>query len=170
MSTYCVDSSVFITAWYKQYPPRIFKPLWDLIAQHNEKLVLLKPIFDEIEPMTSDDRKRPLKLKQERFALRLWLETNRFPVMEVSHDMNCESLRLEKEYQIRNFGKGANQNDVMLIACAKLLDMTVVTFEEVQTTLPAEKRRYKIPAICNEQNVRCIDFVTMLDELNIEIV
>ena len=68
-----------------------------------------------------------------------------------------------------NNPKGANQNDITLIAYAKVKEKTVVTFEEEQPQKPGKKKNYKIPLICNEQGVECIKFVTMLDRLGIRI-
>ena len=61
---YCVDANVFITAWYISYPPRIFSPLWDQIAQHRTDIVLIKSVFDEIEPILSSDRKLAIDKKK----------------------------------------------------------------------------------------------------------
>ena len=48
-------------------------------------------------------------------------------------------------------------------------NITVVTFEGIQTQVPGEKHNYKIPLICKERNVDCIDFVGLLEECNIRI-
>ena len=56
-----------------------------------------------------------------------------------------------------------------LIAYAKIMDKTVVTFEGEQPQKPGKKSNYKIPLICREQNVECIDFIKMLQCLDIRV-
>ncbi len=166
---YCVDANVFITAWYISYPPRIFPPLWDQIAQHRADIVLIKPVFDEIEPIPSSDRELAINEKKGKYPLRVWLEESRFAVPNMSDEVNAVSLDLEREYETDNTSKGAGQIDITLIAYAKEKKKTVVTLEEEQPQKPGKKYNYKIPLICQEQGVDCIDFITMLDQLNIRI-
>lgn len=59
------------------------------------------------------------------------------------------------------------RNDITLIAYAMVTGKTVVTFEGEQPQKPGKKCNYKIPLICHEQSVECINFVAMLDRLGI---
>ncbi|MEA3415983.1 MAG: DUF4411 family protein [Thermodesulfobacteriota bacterium] len=94
---------------------------------------------------------------------------NHFDAKSITDEINAVSLDLEKEYETNNNPKGANQNDITLIAYAKVKEEIVVTYEEEQTQKPRKKKAYKIPLICNEQGVEWIKFVTMLDRLGIRI-
>jgi hypothetical protein len=165
---YCVDTNVLITAWHVSYPPRmpIFQPLWKQIAQHQSDIILLKPIFDEIEPIPSGNE-LTIKEKKERYPLRVWLVENGFVELDISNEVNVASLELESEYEIDNESKGAGQIDITLIAYAKVMEKAVVTLESPQPHKPGKKYNYKIPLICDEQKVDCIDFVAMLDQLNL---
>lgn len=49
------------------------------------------------------------------------------------------------------------------------MNKTVVTFEREQTQKPAKKSNYKIPLICRDQEVCCINFVKMLQNLKIKV-
>ncbi len=164
---YCVDANVLIVAWYISYPPRmpVFQPLWDQIAKHKHNIVLIKPIFNEIEPIQSSDRKLAIDDKRVKYPLRVWLEENQFAVTDISDEVNAVSLELESEYETDNESKGAGQIDITLIAYAKVTRKIVVTLESPQPQKPAKKYNYKIPLICDEQKVDCIDFVTMLDQI-----
>lgn len=166
---YCIDANIFITAWYTSYPPRIFNPLWDQIAQHRADLVLIKPVYNEIEPIPSSDRKLAIDKKIEKYPLRIWLEESRFTLSDISDEVNAVSLELESQYETDNTSKGAGQIDITLIAYAKVTGKTVVTLEAEQPQKPDKKYKYKIPLICQEQGVECIDFITMLDQLDIRI-
>ncbi len=130
---------------------------------------MIKPVFDEIEPISSSDLKLSRDKKREKYPLRLWLEEGNFAVPNVSDEVNNVSLGLEREYETSNESKGAGQIDITLIAYAKVIKKTVVTFEALQPQKPRKKSKYKIPLICQEQDVDCINFIKMLDQLDIRI-
>jgi len=166
---YCLDANIFIAAWNSGYPIRVFFSLWEQLAQCRNDLVLIKPVFDEIDPISSADKALSKAKKREKYSLRVWMIDNHFDAEPITDEINAVSLELEKEYETNNNPKGANQKDITLIAYAKLKEKTVVTFEEKQPQKPGKKKNYKIPLICNEQSVECIKFVTMLDRLDIRI-
>jgi hypothetical protein len=166
---YCLDANIFITAWNSSYPMKVFPSLWEHLAQYRNDLVLIKPVFDEIDPISSADKKLPKNKKREKYPLRVWMIDNHFDAKPITDEINSISLELEKEYETNNNPKGANQNDITLIAHAKVKEKIVVTCEEEQTQKPGKKKNYKIPLICNEQGVEWIKFVTMLDRLGIRI-
>ncbi len=166
---YCVDANIFIAAWYTNYPPRILKSLWKYIAECRDDIVLIKPVFDEIEPISSADTKLQSDKKNEKYPLRMWLEETKFTVEDVGDEVNNISIGLEREYQVSLESKGAGQVDITLIAYAKIMNKIVVTFESLQPNRPSKKSNYKIPLICQEQGVRCINFIAMLEELDANI-
>ena len=166
---YCLDANIFITAWNSGYPIRVFLSLWEQLAHCRNDLVLIKPVFDEIDPISSADKKLPKEKKIEKYPLRVWMIENHFDAEPITDEINAVSLELEKEYETNNDPKGANQNDITLIAYAKVKEKIVVTFEEAQPQKPGKKKNYRIPLICDEQGVECINFVAMLDRLGIRI-
>lgn len=164
---YCVDANILITAWFRDYPPHIFQPIWDQLAGHKTSIVLIKPIFDEIDPMASSDLKLSIDEKRKKYPLRTWITENKFSATAISDAVKSESLNLEMHYETNDNPKGANQNDITLIAFAKTEGGTVVTFEENQPQIPGKKCNYKIPLICQDQGVECKNFVEMIDLLGI---
>ena len=166
---YCVDANIFITAWYKSYPIDIFSSLWEQISKCRNDIILIKPIFNEIEPISPSDKKLSKEKKIAKYPLRIWMEENRFDATEINDDTSSESLALEKKYEIHSESTGAGQNDITLIAYAKIMGKTIVTFESEQPQKPVKKNKYKIPLICQEQNVECIDFIKMLQKLGIRV-
>ena len=166
---YCVDANILITAWYRSYPHSVFPSLWKQLAQHRNDIVLIKPIFDEIEPVSSADQKLPWDKKRKKYPLRVWMGDNQFDATPVNDEINALSLDLEKIYETSNESRGAGQNDITLIAYANIMDKTVVTFESMQTQKPGKKCNYKTPLICHEQGVGCINFIKMIDLLGIRI-
>lgn len=107
---YCVDANIFITSWNTAYPINIFPSLWEQIAQCRNDIILIKPIFDEIDPISSADQKLSKGKKSEKYPLRVWMENNQFTATPIADDVKAVSLNLEKEYETNNNPKGADQN------------------------------------------------------------
>ncbi len=165
-----MDANIFITAWRKGYPIRSFPSLWRQISQHRQDIILIKPIYDEIEPISSSDRDDlSSDEKENKYPLRSWLVRNGFVETPIDNQVRTISLDLEHEYQITDHSKGASQNDITLIAYAKINEKTVATFEAIQPQVPSKKYNYKIPLICQRENVRCIDFIALLQACSITV-
>ncbi len=169
MKQYCVDANIFLTAWNVTYPKRTFPTLWKKIAENKSNTIIIKPVFDEIEPVSSGDNTKSLSYKKVKYPIRMWLSENKFIVTEIDSQLQIDSLQLEKEYEIVEESKGASQIDMVLITYAKKHNKTVVTLESRQNQKPKKRSNYKIPLICQEQNVACINFVAMLDKLSIRV-
>ena len=153
---YCLDANVFITCWNDTYPINIFPSLWEQLAQHQSDIILIEPIYDQIivkkDPLTK------------------WLKENHFFSIPIDYETDKLSLKWEKEYQIRERSKGVNQQDITLIAYAKRKNKIVVTLEGKQDKDPSRKKyNYKIPLVCSDKKVPCINFVKMIDDFGIVI-
>ena len=159
---YCIDASAFIAAWYESHPIDVFPGLWPQFADHRIDMVLIKPIFDEIDPIS-------LKEKADKYPLRTWMLDNQFAETPMDESIENRALELEKEYQITKNSKGVSENDLKLIAYAKRYSKTVVTGEGKQPEKPKKKCNYKIPLVCDEQGVKYINFVKMLRRLSIKV-
>lgn len=169
MGNYCVDANIFIAAWHKNYPIYIFPSLWKEIANKKSEIILIKPIFDEIEPVSPADKKIQIANKRTKYPIRMWLIENGFTETSIDDNVNKASLELEVHYETNEISKGAGRKDILLISYAKEKGKTVVTLEGEQLQQPKEKYNYKIPLICHEQAVDCIDFVKMVAKLGIRI-
>ena len=152
---YCLDANVFITCWNDTYPINIFPSLWKQIAQHQSDIILIKPIYDQII--------------QKEDPLTTWLKEDHFFSIPIDDETEKLSLKWEGEYQIRDQSRGVDQKDVTLIAYAKRKNKIVVTLEGKQDKKPSEKYNYKIPLVCSEEKVPCINFVEMIDNFGIVI-
>lgn len=119
MGNYCVDANIFITAWNVSYPINILPSLWKEIANKKNEIILIKPIFDEIEPISSSDNRLDIAKKRTKYPVRMWLIENGFTETSIDDDINKTSLKLEKEYEINDISKGAGNNDILLISYGK---------------------------------------------------
>lgn len=166
---FCIDANGFITAWDVYYRPMVIPSLWQQLAINKNEIILLEPIFNEIQPMSQTDRKLPQEEQRQKYPLRFWLTDNGFSITSLTPEVETLSLQLENQYETDPISKGAGQVDISLIAYAKIMNKTVVTYEGPQPQPPKNKCNYKIPLICQEQDVECIEFITMLERLRIRI-
>ena len=181
--SYCIDTNVFITAWHRDYPKHIFPKLYrELKNKLLEQIIIIKPIFDEIEPITGGDKKLNLfdkrtpneHEKKEQQALlrshpvRIWLKREmKIKETPITEEVEKLALELKGKYETDEILKGASSVDIKLIAFAALKNHIIVTFETHQINVPDKKSKYKIPLICEEEGVQCITFVEMLSRINI---
>ena len=181
--SYCIDTNVFITAWHRDYPKHIFPKLYhELKSKLSDQIIIIKPIFDEIEPVTGGDTKLNLldketpnehKKKEQRALLenhpvRIWLKRElKIEKTPITKEVQILALKLEGKYEVDENSKGASPADIKLIAFAALKNHIVVTFETYQINVPTKKSNYKIPLICEKEGVKCITFIEMLDRINI---
>lgn len=166
---FCLDANILIASWNQIYPENTFPSLWEELAKCQAEIILIKPIYEQIDPMSQDDRNKSDAEKRKKYPLRMWLIENYFEGVSIDNDVEEISLKMEREYEITDTSKGADHNDIKLIAYAKVKQKTVVTFEGEQSNKPAEKSNYKIPLICYEQEVECMKFTDMLKHLGIRI-
>ena len=166
---YCIDASAIIAAWNESHPIDVFPGLWPQLVAHRTNMVLIKPIFDEIDPISQQDRNMRKREKTDKYPLRMWMIDNQFVAIFVDEFIESRALELEREYQVKSNSKGVSENDLKLIAYAKLYNKTVVTEEGKQPEKPKKKCDYKIPLVCDEQGVKYINFVEMLRRLSIKV-
>ena len=146
------DASSMIHAW-DNYPIGQFPPLWAWMAQRVQGgLIQLSDVaLEEV------GHKVPECVA--------WLKDNQVQVIPVSEAILQEALRIKGLLGIEEdrYGSGVDENDLIIIASAKLRDIELVTNEAVQN-LPAQKRKYKIPAVCDMATVKVphIDFLGYL--------
>ena len=170
---YCVDANVFITAWNDDYPQDVFPKVYTEIKQAVNDIIIIKPIFDEIDPISPSHKKKSESELRELYPLRMWLiKDAQIEPTPIGDDVKDRALQLEAKYETKETGRGANKNDIKLIAYALINKYTVVTLEGMQKDPPKKKCNYKIPLICQkcqDEVVDCIDFVELLRKLNIKI-
>ncbi|MBC6414188.1 MAG: DUF4411 family protein [Chromatiales bacterium] len=177
---YCVDANVFITVWHTTYPKDIFPSLYpEMESKLLGKIILIKPIFDEIEPILpekerklingqiSDNEKQKLL---EDHPVRIWLKRDMgISETPITNEVEERTLELMEQYETDDISRGASRQDISLIAYASLNGHTVVTLEARQASSPRKKSNYKIPLICEEQEIACIGFTEMLKQCAIQV-
>jgi hypothetical protein len=150
------DASSIIYAW-DNYPPEQFPPLWQWIAEKitSDAFSIPSVAFEEVR------RRLP--------ACAQWLDAEDVERIEMSNDVVQEASRIKKLLGIGDEGygtKGVGENDLLIIATAKIYELQLISNEGRQTQLPKMLANCKIPAVCGmaSVDVPCVDFITLIKE------
>ncbi|KAA3651961.1 MAG: DUF4411 family protein [Proteobacteria bacterium] len=147
------DASSMIHAW-DNYPIEQFPALWNWMADRVAQGVIQmsEVAVEEI------GHKVPECVK--------WLKDAGLQKLPVTEAILIEAMRIKDLLEIEEdrYGSGVDENDLIIIATAKIHDVELVTNEAVQAVLPAQKRKYKIPAVCKMDTVKVpsLDFLLYL--------
>ena len=148
-----VDASSMIYAW-DNYPIEQFPALWEWLCEEIEtgNLSVSKVAYEEIKNHYDECAD--------------WMDECNIVKHDVTNDILRLSLKIRGELGIEGdrYGGGVGENDILIIATAKSLNTILMSNEKVQTGLPANKKNYKIPAVCRLDvvSIDCIDFLQYL--------
>ena len=154
---YTPDANVLMTAFHHYYAPALFPGFWDFLRHHfaDGNLVMTDRVYDEIlyppelvslvEQVTEDFvvSTATTQVVDGYVQLMDWVQDNR--------QFN-QSAREE-------FARGA---DGWFSAYAMVHEAVVVTNE---ASAPESKSRVKLPDLCHQFHIRCINTFEMLQEL-----
>lgn len=144
------DASSMIYAW-DNYPIGQFPPLWDWMASQIEAKQLVMPIvaFKEVQDKMPDCGE--------------WLKENNLEQLEISNAILQEAKRIKGLLGIANdkYTAGVGENDILIIAAARLHGAELVSDEAKQPILPKIPSNRKIPAVCVMPTVSvvCVNFI-----------
>ncbi len=147
-AVYCFDTSAWVHAWVRAYPPENFPGLWvelDRLIQGN-RLVSPEEVREELA--RRDD------------ALTDWLKQRSGVFKPITEEQQHGVIDLLTEYPLLvDSSKGRNEADPWVVVLAEQSAATVVTQEFAKPTNP------KIPDICR---ARATPFCRVLDVISEE--
>jgi hypothetical protein len=153
---YCLDANVLIQAWREYYAPKFCPSYWDLLNKLGSagQIFIPQAVFDEIV-RTEDD-------------LAEWLKSSSIPITKIDGPVTrclqkIYSADPSHQYLVDNI-KQRSLADPWVIAHALNENACVVTKEALAT---AATNRIKIPNVCANMSIRCINDFEMIGELNI---
>lgn len=146
------DASSIIHGW-DNYPPEVFPKLWDWIQEQIEAgaLELPQPAMQEVHYVSPD--------------CAAWLVAVPAPNCPVTNATVQRARALKDSLGIKNdqyHPRGVDENDLLIVACACVKPAELISDEEKQPSLPTDKKRYKIPAVCALTGNTCINFLEYL--------
>lgn len=153
-----VDASSIVYGW-DNYPITQFPALWDWVAEQiaEHQLSISRIAYDEVaivSPECAD-----------------WLRQRDILRKDVTNEVIGAAMAIKGQLGIQNDNfhpNGVGENDIFIIATAKVSGAQLISDENKQTTLPPSLPRYKIPAVCALQTVAvsCISFVEYIKQSN----
>lgn len=148
------DASAIIYAW-DNYPETQFPALWDWIESEIQlgSFSIPSVAFDEVAQKAPECGK--------------WLADAEIARLPVTEEILQESMRIKELLQIEEslyHPSGVNENDLLIIATARIEEFVLVSNEAKQLNLPQSPAKRKIPAVCDDPGVavECIDFLTLI--------
>lgn len=136
--TYCFDTSVFINARQRDYPPDVFPTIWTNIERLIANFLILAPEEVRVELERKDDE--ILKWARERSHMFIPIDASiQLAVTEILR-------RYPRLIDTRRSRSGA---DPFVVALAQIRDLTVVTYEKKTGNLA----KPNIPDVCEALNI-----------------
>ena len=136
------DASSMIYAW-DNYPIAQFPGLWTWMADRVAQGVIRmsEVAVEEVGHKAAE--------------CVAWLKGAGLQKMPVTEAILLEAFRIKNLLEIEEdkYGAGVDENDLYIIATAKLHAWELVTDEAFQTSANKLKRNWKIPAVCNMESV-----------------
>jgi hypothetical protein len=156
--TYCLDANVLIQAWQKYYSPKFFPDYWKMLNHFGSigRVFISEMVYDEIV-RTEDD-------------LAEWLKNSKIKVLKIDEPVTkcLQAIYAKNPLHINlvDNTKARSLADPWVIAHAMNEKATIVTKEEKVTALNSTK--VKIPNVCENMSIRCINDFQFIEELNIQ--
>jgi predicted nucleic acid-binding protein len=138
-----LDASAILYAW-DNYPLAQFPGLWQWLAAEVKSQELTIPIvaFDEVTHKAPECAK--------------WLKVASVFRLPMTGEVVKVAMSIKQTIGVVNdqfHPKGVDENDLFIIAAAKVANAELITNEARQFGAQAETRKYKIPAVCDLPSV-----------------
>jgi hypothetical protein len=147
------DASSSLYAW-DNYPIEQFPKLWEWLGNlvKRQQIVFAAAAFNEIGHKSPECSE--------------WLEANYAFKVSVDNAITKAALDIQTKLGILqdNYGNGVDENDIFVIATAKIKLFGVVSDEAIQSKAPTNIKNSKIPLVCSMNGIQvpCKNFITYL--------
>jgi len=161
---YCLDANVLIQSWQKYYSPDLCPDYWDILNELGNQRRIFIPEEVKNEIVVADN---PDKTEDD---LSKWLKRSSIPIQRPTESViACWQKILQTHPTHRLLVdniKGRSLADPWLIAHAMNMNASVVTKENIESAM--NSKRIKIPNVCQNMGVRCIDDFAFLKEIGVK--
>jgi len=146
VTTYCIDTSSLIAAWYERYKPSRFPNLW----RQFDELIRAERLLSSIMVLDECSRKSP--------ELYEWLKVREDMFLSPDIDIQRRVDFIVNSYTgLVAQGKEKFAADPFLIATAEVHGHTVVTEENGPDSLR------KIPGVCRDLKIPSMNLMQLID-------
>ena len=154
-----IDASSIVHAW-DTYPPDQFIKLWDWLETviTNGDVCISKVALAEVSHASPDCHK--------------WLKDCGVKTLNIDNAIAQEAIQIKSALGIvgdQYNPKGVDENDILIIATAKVQSVELISNEARQPNDPVVPSKRKIPAVCAMPSVgvSCISFLDFIQKSNV---
>ena len=144
--TYCFDTSIFINAWQRDYPPDVFPTIWNNIEELIADWRVVTPEEVRVELKRKDDE--VLKWALERSHMFIPIDAS--IQLAVTDILRCYPRLIDTR-------KSRSGADPFVVALAQIRHLTVVTYEDKTGNM----NKPRIPDVCDALNIKQLRFVDL---------
>lgn len=147
---YSLDTSALITAWWRNYPPDVFGPVWDHLDTliRNGVARASREVLTELEKQ-DDDLYHWCKVREDDLFIDL-----------VEELQDAVTSLLAKYPKL--VATGRNKADPFVIALATLSKPTPLIIVTEESTMNGSAKRPNIPFICSSEGLTVNPLITLL--------
>lgn len=143
---YCLDTSVFINAWQRDYPRDVFASFWSK----------LETMIDDGKIIAPEDVRIELERKDDEVLA--WANQRSFMFAPIDISIQNAVLKILKRFpRLVDTRKGISGADPFVVGLAMVSGLTVVTYEKHSGNL----EKPNIPDVCAESDIKCISLMDM---------
>jgi hypothetical protein len=147
---YSIDTSAILDSWVRWHPPDIFRSLW----------INIEKMIDDGAIRATDEVREELSKKQD--DVYEWAKNKDNLFIPLTPDIQRASRTILSRFQkLVGASRERSQADAFVIALAMVENCTVITGEPY-----GDENKPKIPFVCNQYNIPCINMVGLIREQN----
>jgi hypothetical protein len=147
---YCCDTSSLIHAWRRAYPPKSFKSFWAKLDEliNEGRLVSSIEVYAELEKKDDD--------------VFVWAKDRKWMFLEIDDNVQTTMLWVMGKYpRLVDTVKGKSGADPFVIAQALSPNPPLIVLHQ---EYGGSSRSPKIPYVCDQENLRHIDLLALIEE------
>ena len=150
MQIYCLDTSVLIESWVRNYRYSSFPSFWKKMENSIDEDIMIAPDMVLLELKRKEDSLYEWAKNQEKLFVPLSTE-----IQEIQTNI------INKYPKLIDSSKNRSMCDPWVIALAQLQGCKVVTEES-----RGSEKRPKIPDVCDALGIDCLRIADLIEELN----
>ena len=169
--SYLLDTNTFITAKKKFYAYDIVPTFWQTLLEkfHAGTVKIIDAVEEEL--LVGDDDladwiKKNIQKGKDVNSCPFVIPSKNDVEVITNYQTMANKIFNNQQYSPPNKQKFFSGADPWLVASAEIYNGTVVTFEEMPG---ANSKKIKIPDVCQQMNVRCMDLYEMMRAVKFKI-